>query len=164
MICQALSLSLPPRQSVGVWQRLRILTEKMSVVQVQFFLSMSNLLHMYNPMLLLTENDAVPLPFCSGNSFPIACARRDANLLQHLKQSESALGHEFSPVFLTVGDHDDLIKEMSNHPLLFSGSRTWVMPLVYATELPLRLDSNIFFYDETPSGGFVVYESYGKKS
>ena len=134
----------------------------MSVVQVQFFLSMSKLLHMYNPMLLLSENNAVPLPFCSGYSFPIACARHDANLLQRLKQSKSVLGHELSPVFLTVGNHEDLIKELSNHPLLFSGSRTWVMPLEYVRELPLRLDSNIFFYDETSSGGFVVYESYGE--
>ena len=53
------------------------------------------------------------------------------------------------------------LRELSDHPLLFGGGRTWVLPLEYADELRLRLDNNIFFYEETPLGdGFSVYESY----
>ena len=64
-----------------------------------------------------------------------------------------------SPVFLSPGNHSNLIKELQSDPLTFTKSQVWVMPLDYVSFLPLRLDSNIFFYDRT-STGFTVYESY----
>ena len=83
-----------------------------AAVPVEFFLSMSGLLHMYNPLLLLSEDDVVPVPLCSGASFPIACTRGSsggggdgADLSQHLKESQSG------PVFVTGGGHLDLIRQ-----------------------------------------------------
>ena len=64
---------------------------------MQLFLSMSGLLHMYNPMLLLAEDDIFDDALCSGISFPIACVRNggdNTELIQHLKRSQSSLGHQ----------------------------------------------------------------------
>ena len=79
-----------------------------AAVPAQFFLSLSSLLHMYNPMLLLAEDEAVPVPLCSGASFPIACIRSggggDSDLLQLLKQAQSSLGHQAGWQF-NIGVH-----------------------------------------------------------
>ena len=69
----------------------------MSALVVQLFLSMSGRLHMYNPMLLLAEDDIFDDTLCSGTSFPIACVYNSGNntdLIQHLMQSQSSLGHQ----------------------------------------------------------------------
>ena len=148
-------------------------------ITMQLFLSMSGLLHMYNPMLLLAEDDIFDDTLCSGTSFPITCVYNSGNntdLIQHLKQSQSSVGQQegwqftilkiwaenvfwplvlaiwistcacwiaiqYTPVFVTRGDHLDLIKELSNYPLLFSNGRTWVMPFEFADQLQPRLDN-----------------------
>ena len=58
---------------------------------------MTGLLHMYNPMLLMAEEDIFPDAFCSGTSFPITCiigSNNNTDLIQHLEQSQSKLGHQ----------------------------------------------------------------------
>ena len=70
---------------------------------------------------------------------------------------------EYSPIFVTEDNHKDLLGEVSSKPMSFTRSRVWVMPLKYASKLPLRLDSNIMFYEKTSPSGFTVYEAYAIK-
>ena len=123
----------------------------------------------------MTEHEVIPTQFCSGAYFPVACIQygdRDvAEVAEQLRYKVSEQPHyrgkatrEISPVFLSGKDHTHLVRELSNQPLTFTNTRVWLMPLDYIPIIPLRLDSNIFFYNRTSSTDFTVYESYAIKS
>ena len=138
----------------------------MENIPISLFLYISNLIHVQNPLLLLTEHETIPMPFCTGVSFPITCQQYGIgdvlNIANQLHYS-SKVEKQVSPVFLSHGDHQDLLVELSTQPLAFANTKAWVMPLEYATIIPLRLDSNIFFFERTSSNSYTVYEGYAIK-
>ena len=104
------------------------------------------------------------MPICEGISFPIVCLQYE---YEGGKTLEIILGPTtnipYYPIFISDGDHDDLITKLKNHTLLFTMAQVWVMPMKYASDVPSRLDNNIFFYDGNSSAGYSVYESYSIK-
>ena len=103
--------------------------------------------------------------FCSGVSFPVSCTQYGSGEIKTLSQdlqtpSPSKVEKEYSPVFVTGQEHESLIKDIGAKPLSFTGTRVWVMPMEYASLIPLRLNSYIVFYNRTSAGDFTVYESY----
>ena len=93
-----------------------------------------------------------------GTSNPITCVRYNVgetkNIFESLQVSKN------SPIFLSQGDHEDLLVEFSRDPILFSRTSVWFVPLGYESSMPLRLDSRVFLYDGPMSDGYTVYESY----
>ena len=132
---------------------------------VQFFLFISKLLNLHNTLLIMTEEETIPLSFCNGTSFPIICSQYPASesgpMLENLIAQTK--GIQYYPMFISDGDHDDLITKVSKNPLLFTTAQVWVMPMRYASVVPLRLDNNIFFYDGNSAAGYSVHESYAVK-
>ena len=111
----------------------------------------------------MTENEIIPKAFCIGKYFPIACQKYgDDNVVQELQYSSNA-ARQISPVFLSDADHSNLLRGLSTQPLTFTRARIWVMPLKYASIIPLRLDSNVYFYDRASSERYDIYESYAIK-
>ena len=127
-------------------------------VPVQLFLYALRLIHQQNPMLLLSEDEPLHEEFCKGTSIPMTCIRYNVgetkNVLEFLQVSRN------SPIFLSQGDHRDLVMELSKDPNLFSRTTMWFVPLGYESSMPLRLDSRVFLYDGPRSYGYTVYESY----
>ena len=114
----------------------------------------------------MTDNDSreVDIPFCSGSHFPVTCIQYGNGELGEVLDQMQLEGNYYNPVFVSEGDHKDLIKALNNKsPLSFAKNRVWVMSLENAPIMQLRLDNNILFYDHLPSGGFGVYESYSIK-
>ena len=114
----------------------------------------------------MTDNDSreVELLFCSGTYFPVTCIQYENGELENVIDHMLSYGYEYNPVFVSEGDHKEMIKALSNiSPLSFARNRVWVMPLEIAPFLQLRLDNRILFYDEAASGGFSVCESYSIK-
>ena len=114
----------------------------------------------------MSENEVIPVPFCTGVSLPIACHQYSAGDMMHAAKQlhySSTADKEVSPVFLYGEEHKELLRELSTKPLAFTKTRAWVMPLTYASVLPLRLDSNILFYERTSQDSFTVYESFAIK-
>ena len=93
-----------------------------------------------------------------GTSTPITCVRYNVEETKNI--FESLLISKNSPIFLSQGDHKDLVMEFSKDPMLFSRTRVWFVPLGYETTMPLRLDSRVFLYDGPKSDGYTVYESF----
>ena len=137
----------------------------MDSILINLFLSISKLTHLQNPLLVMTEEETIPAHFCSGFSFPLICTHYGVESIAHLAnklqfQNRATKKHSpVSPVFLSNRNHSRLMKEMQSNLLAFTKSQVWVMPLEYVSMLPLRLDSNIFFYERTTTG-FIVYEGY----
>ena len=121
---------------------------------VKLFLYLLKILHKQNPILLMSEEETIPEQFCIGMSTPMTCVfydpRDSKNILDSLQVSKN------SPIFLSQGDHRDLMVEFSSAPILFSRTSMWFMPIEYGSDIPLRLDSRVFLYD----GNYTVYESY----
>ena len=132
---------------------------------VQFFLFLSKLINLHNPLLIMTEEETIPLPLCNGLSFPIICSQYSASESGHMLENlmSQTKDDQYYPIFISDGDHEDLMTKFGSHPLLFTMAQVWVMPMRYASEVPLRLDNNIFFYDGNSSAGYDVYESYAIK-
>ena len=130
---------------------------------VQFFLFISKLINLRNTLLIMTEEETVPLSFCSGLSFPIICSQYSASGHMLEKFLDQTKDIKYHPIFISEGDHEELITKLGEHPLLFNAAQVWVMPMQYAIKVPLRLDNNIFFYDGNSSSGYSVYESYAIK-
>ena len=109
----------------------------------------------------MTNDDTIPLSYCSGISSSTICAFYDtedpADLLDHLKTTHN------TPIFVSNGFHQDLFKELAETPHLFAKTTTWFVPLEYLPTVSLRLDSRVFFYDPTQTGSYKVYESYAIK-
>ena len=107
------------------------------------------------------------MPFCNGMAFPIICSQypesESGYVLENVLAQTQTKRIQYYPIFLSDGDHEDLITKASSHPLLFTMAQVWVMPMRYASEVPLRLDNNILFYDGNSSAGYNVYESYAIK-
>ena len=106
----------------------------------------------------MSEEETIPEQFCIGMSTPMTCVfydpRDSKNILDSLQVSKN------SPIFLSQGDHRDLMVEFSSAPILFSRTSMWFMPIEYGSDIPLRLDSRVFLYDGAQSGNYTVYESY----
>ena len=137
----------------------------MTPIPFQLFIYLSQQINMQNPLLLMTEEDIVPTLFCNGMYFPIMCSQYsvvDINDATDLILSQAI---KFSPIFLSCGEHKDLIKTLTRHPLLFSWNNVWVMPIEYATMMYLRLDNHVLFYDGIggEEGKINVFESYSIK-
>ena len=66
-------------------------------------------------------------------------------------------------MFLTPGNHQSLLSELQGDPLLFGGTRVWVLPREHESGLALRLDSKVFLYEGNASDGYTVYESYAMR-
>ena len=106
----------------------------------------------------MSEDETIPKELCAGELRPMTCVRYDSkdskgiiNMLQVSKNS---------PIFLSQGDHQDLLRELSGEEILFSRTTLWFMPVEYGSDLPLRLDSRVFLYKESKSGYYIVYETY----
>ena len=127
-------------------------------VPVQLFLYALKLIHQQNPMLLLSENEILPEEFCMGTSIPITCIRYNEGETKNIFESLQVL--KKSPIFLSQGDHKDLVMEFSRYPNLFSRTSVWFLPLGYESSMPLRLDSRVFLYDGLKSDNYIIYESY----
>ena len=63
-------------------------------------------------------------------------------------------------MFLSLGNHQSLLSELQGDPLLFSGTRVWVLPREHESGLPLRLDSKVYLYEGNQSIGYTVHEGY----
>ena len=139
-------------------------------VPVELFLLISKLVQLPSPTLLLREDESIPADLCLGDAFSIACvqyaAADAANVHQHLVAKHKS-GNPNSPVFISGGDHRDLLMNLKKDPLLFASTQVWVVPLEFSPILPLRADSRVLFYSGTTgiveSGGYAVYESYAVK-
>ena len=66
-------------------------------------------------------------------------------------------------VFLTQGNHKSLLTELKKDPLIFDGTRVWILPFKYMSCLALRLDSKVYLYEGNASDGYTVYESYAMR-
>ena len=142
------------------------ITDEMETIPIQLFLYLSKLMHLQNPLVVMTEHEEIPAQFCAGESFPVACMQYGASNVADVAGQllyKSNVTRKFSPVFLSEDDHTNLVRVLSTQPLTFTKTRVWVMPLEHAPNIPLRLDSNIFFYNRTSPTGFIVYESYAIK-
>ena len=136
----------------------------MTHLHIQFFIYLSKLINMHNPLLLMTEEENIPIQFCSGMSFPIICSQYSVSDISDITDQIQSQTIKYSPIFVSGGEHKDLIMELREHPLLFSWNNVWVMPIEYASIITLRLDNNILFYDEhDKEGKFNVYDSYAIK-
>ena len=137
----------------------------MDLSAVQFLLFISKLINLHNPLLIMTEEETIPKSLCSGMSFPIMCSQYPASesgyMLENLIAQTNRI--QYYPIFISDGDHDDLITKVRKHPLLFTTAQLWVIPMRYASQVPSRLDNNIFFYDGNSSAGYSVYENYAVK-
>ena len=132
---------------------------------VEFFLFISKLINLHNTLLITTEEETFPISFCNGMSFPVICSQypeSESGLVLE-KLIDRTKDTQYYPIFISDGHHENLISELSEHPLLFTMAQVWVMPMRYASVVPLRLDNNIFFYDGNSSAGFNVLESYAIK-
>ena len=120
----------------------------MDLAFVQILLSVSQLNNLHNSLLIMTEEETIPIPICKGISFPIVCIqypeREGGQTLEIILEQRTII--PYYPIFISDGDHDDLIAKLKRHPLLFTMAQVWVMPMRYASEVPSRLDNNIFFY------------------
>ena len=127
-------------------------------VPVKLFLYLLNVLHKQNPLLLMSEDETIPEELCAGELWPMTCVRYDSKdskgIIKMLQVSKK------SPIFLSQGDHKDLLREFSGEAILFSRSTLWFMPMEYGSDLPLRLDSRVFLYEESKSGNYNIYETY----
>ena len=128
---------------------------------LSFILYISKLIRNHYPLLLMTTDETIPLSYCSGISFSTVCAFYDtedsADLLDHLKTTHN------TPIFVSSGFHQGLFKELAESPLLFLKKTTWFVPLEYLPTMSLRLDSRVYFYDQTRTGSYKIYESYAIK-
>ena len=123
----------------------------------------------------MNEEERVPKQFCGGKHFPITCAQHsvsDTNeVVDQILLANNDLRREmtnqmivrYNPIFISDGDHKDLMMKLRDHPLLFSFNRVWVIPIEYAPMMPLRLDNNIIFYEYVNGGYFSIYDSYAIK-
>ena len=140
-------------------------TSTMDPAFVQFLLFVSRLINLHNTLLIMTDEETISMPICGGISSPIVCLQYPEN--EGGKPLEIILSRTtsipFYPIFISDGDHDDLITKLKNHTLLFTMAQVWVMPMRYASEVPSRLDNNILFYKGNSSAGYSVYESYSIK-
>ena len=109
----------------------------------------------------MTNDDTMPLSYCSGISSSTICAFYDTedskDLLDHLKTTHN------SPIFVSSRVHQDLFKELAETPFLFAKNTAWFVPVEYLPTVSLRLDSRVFFYDPMQTGSYKVYESYAIK-
>ena len=100
----------------------------MDTAFVQFLLSVSRLINLHNTLLIMTEEETIPMPICEGISSPIVCLQYPEN--EGGKALEIILSRTtnipFYPIFISDGDHDDLITklktELSYSPWLKCGS------------------------------------------
>ena len=58
------------------------------------------------------------------------------------------------------GNHEELMAELSQRPLLFSEINLWIMSQEYEPNLPLRLDSKVLLYSGNEADGYSLYDSY----
>ena len=93
-----------------------------------------------------------------GISIPITCIRYNVGEMKNIYESLQLSKN--SPIFLSQGDHKDLVMEFNRDPNLFSRTSVWFVPLGYESNMPLRLDSRVFLYDGPKSDSYTVYESY----
>ena len=136
----------------------------METIPLQLLIYMSKLFSLQTPALVMTDHDVIPKQFCSGAFFPVACIQYGSSDVTYtgeklLYQSKSV--REINLIFLSDDDQNDhaaLIKTLT-----FTQTRVYVMPLKYMHLTPLRLDSNIYFYNRTSPISYTVFESYSIK-
>ena len=66
-------------------------------------------------------------------------------------------------MFLAPGDHKNLLSELQSDPLIFDGTRVWVIPYEHESSLALRLDSKVYLYEGNQSVGYTVYQGYAMR-
>lgn len=84
-------------------KRVRVLHKFICNVHIQYNAVLDLLISTLSQILLITEDEAVPQSFCSGDSLPIACyqyATSEASMVAKYLQSRT-LSALFSP-----GDHE----------------------------------------------------------
>ena len=130
-----------------------------------FFLFVSKLITLHNPLLIIDDHETFPLPLCNGKTFPVICSQFSASESDHLVETlmDQTTDIIYYPIFISDGEHETLVTRLSKYPILFNSRQMWVVPMRYSKNLPLRLDNNIFFYDGNASVGYNVYESYAIK-
>ena len=130
-----------------------------------FFLFVSKLITLHNPLLIIADEETFPLPLCNGRTAPIICSQFSSSVGDHLVETlmDQSIDIHYYPILISDGGHEPLVTRLSKYPILFNSRQMWVVPIRYAKSLPLRLDNNIFFYDGNASVGYNVYESYAIK-
>ena len=132
---------------------------------LQLVLHLSRLVNLHNPLLILSQEEDIPLELCGGNTYPIICSHytEGEEMATHVQQ-KSRNGTQYNPIVISNGDHRALVTKLGMDPILFSETRVWLMPREYASAIPLRLDNNIIFFEKSVTGGFKLHESYSVKS
>ena len=100
----------------------------MGDIPISLFLYISKLIHLQNPLLLMSENEVIPVPFCTGVSLPIACHQYSAGDMIHAAKQlhySSTADKEVSPVFLYGEEHKELLRELSTKPLAFTNTTAY---------------------------------------
>ena len=107
------------------------------------------------------------------DDLPELCRKRDwilclsnawdmSELAQHMVDIYSQTKHD-GLIFLGHG-HEKLLKKLADDaPLLLSTNYPIFMPISYKTDVKLRLDSNVLFYEEKNVVNYDLYDIFAVK-
>ena len=108
------------------------------------------------------------------DDLPELCRKRDwilclsnawdmSELAQHMVDIYSQTKHD-GLIFLGHG-HEKLLKKLADDaPLLLSTNYPIFMPTSYKTDIKLRLDSNVLFYEEKNVGNYELFDIFAVKA
>ena len=116
------------------------------MIPLQLFLSLSEVLELQNPIIVMNEQELSDTIVCWDNSLPFRCVapNADGEMLNYLERMLSE--DRQTTLMLSQGNHKKLIEALKQHPLLFGESNVWIMSREYEHVLPLRLDSKVLLY------------------
>ena len=117
-----------------------------SMIPLQLFLSLSEVLELQNPIIVMKEQELLDANACWENSFPLRCIAPSAEgeTLDYLERMRGD-GRQ-TTLMLSHGNHEQLIEALMGHPLLFGENNIWIMSREFEHLLPLRLDSKVLLY------------------
>ena len=130
----------------------------------------SELVQLPSPTILFREEEPLPVDLCLGGTFAVTCLLYGAGDIQDIQEHlvvKHNRGIPSSPLFVSDGDHQQLLMSLRRDAKLFASNHVWIVPLEFSDLLPLRLDSMVLSYSGTSgingSEGYAVYESYAVK-
>ena len=139
-------------------------------VPVELFVMISELVQLPSPTIFLREEESLPMDLCLGGTFAVTCLRYGAEDIQEIHEhlvAKYSRDIPRSPLFVSGGDHQQLLMKLKKDSKFFASNHVWILPLEISALLPLRLDSRVLSYRETNgtpgSEAYAVYESYAVK-
>ena len=114
-------------------------------VPIQLFLHLSKLINLPNPSLIMTNEEQIPSQFCSGAYFPIICQHYDAGESNEMADQLQSETMKYNPIFISEGNHINLMRKVRENQLLFTWSHVWIipgLPFPVASECKLRPPSS----------------------